>query len=163
MDRQPIAQVTPVEAAWQTAVAEAARRPELQAQVAQRAEALYPRFAAAYARLRTLPRRLRRGMQRQWRRSLAGVALLVALGLAPGWAATLNVTGGCTLADAITAANTDTATGACPAGSGADTLVLAAGSVHTLTGALPTISTQITLQGNGSTIERPSRHPRSGS
>jgi CSLREA domain-containing protein len=53
-------------------------------------------------------------------------------------AATINVTstsggtGGpdCTLRDAITAANTDTPAGGCPAGSGADTIVLAASGVY---------------------------------
>ena len=57
------------------------------------------------------------------------------LGLAtPAGAATLtvnstaNTTGGpnCTLRDAITAANFDTVTGGCPAGSGADTIILSA-------------------------------------
>ncbi|MEM8995719.1 MAG: hypothetical protein AAGF23_13110 [Acidobacteriota bacterium] len=43
----------------------------------------------------------------------------------PAQAATIQVDGTCTLADAIIAANTDTATGDCPAGdAGADTLVL---------------------------------------
>jgi hypothetical protein len=40
---------------------------------------------------------------------------------------------GCTLRDAITAANTDVATGGCPAGSGADTIILTAGAAYTLT------------------------------
>ena len=35
-------------------------------------------------------------------------------------AATITVDGTCTLADAITAANTDTATGSCSAGSGSN-------------------------------------------
>ncbi len=57
------------------------------------------------------------------------------------WAATITVTsasgetGGpdCTVRDAITAANTDTATGGCPAGSGADVIELPAGVTITLT------------------------------
>jgi hypothetical protein len=76
-------------------------------------------------------------------------------------------TGGpdCTLRDAITAANTDTATGGCPAGSGADTIVLASGATYTLTeidsnpygnDGLPAIRSQITIEGNGSIIERSS-------
>jgi uncharacterized protein DUF1566 len=40
---------------------------------------------------------------------------------------------GCTLRDAITAANTDAASGGCPAGSGADTIILTAGATYTLT------------------------------
>lgn len=74
-------------------------------------------------------------------------------------------TGGpnCTLRDAITAANTDTATGDCPAGSGADTIVLAKKAIYTLTevdnstygpNGLPAINSEITLEGHGSIIER---------
>ena len=70
--------------------------------------------------------------------------------------------------DAITAANTDTATGGCPAGSGADTIVLPAGSTQTLTEVnndtygptgLPVISSVITIAGQGSTIARDSEAP----
>ncbi len=53
----------------------------------------------------------------------------------------------CTLADAITAANTDTATGGCPAGSGADTITLLADV--TLAATLPQISSVITIEGGG--------------
>jgi len=68
-------------------------------------------------------------------------------------AATITVDGTtCTLADAITAANTDTATGGCTAGSGADTLNLLVDV--TLTSALPQISSPITIEGNGNTIAR---------
>ena len=70
--------------------------------------------------------------------------------------------------NAITAANTDTATGGCPAGSGADTIVLPAGSTQTLTTVnnstygprgLPVISSAITIAGQGSTIVRASGAP----
>lgn len=44
----------------------------------------------------------------------------------------LAVNGNCTLREAIQSANTDSAVDACPAGSGADTIVLAAGT-YTLT------------------------------
>jgi hypothetical protein len=94
---------------------------------------LLPRFAVYYTQLRALPRRVRRALQRQWRLPLAGIALLLALGQQPVQAATIPVGGACTLVDAITAANTDTATGGCPAGSGADTILLPAGSTQTLT------------------------------
>ena len=96
-------------------------------------EELLPRFAAYYTYLRALPRRVRRALQRQWHLPLAGVALMLALGQSPGLAATIPVSASCTLINAITAANTDTATGGCPAGSGADTIVLPAGSTQTLT------------------------------
>ena len=58
---------------------------------------LWPRFAGYYQGLARLPRRLRRALQRRWRRSLGGIALLCALGQAPAFAATINVGGGCTL------------------------------------------------------------------
>src|SRR5206468_5498880 len=125
-------------------------------------------FAACYPQLRALPRRVRRALQRQWKQSLAGIALLLALGQGQTLAATLNVSGGCTLLDAITAANTDAATGGCSAGSGADTLILQNSSAHTLTTVnnstygptgLPVISSQITIEGHNSTIERDSGAP----
>lgn len=82
---------------------------------------------------------------------------------------TINVgAGGCTLIDAITAANTDNPTGSCPGGNGADTLVLAAGSTHTLTAinntpygptGLPAVNSSITIQGNGGAIVRDSAAP----
>ena len=70
---------------------------------------------------------------------------------------------GCTLRDAITAANTDAATGGCSAGSGADTIVLPTNATITLTvtdnttdgaNGLPSITSVITVRGNGTTIER---------
>ena len=76
-------------------------------------EELLPRFTAYYIQLRALPRRVRRALQRQWHLPLAGVALMLALGQSPALAATIPVGGACTLGDAITAANTDTATGGC--------------------------------------------------
>jgi len=76
-------------------------------------------------------------------------------------ASTINVDGTiCTLVDAITAANTDTASGGCIAGSPADTIVLTAGSTHTLTvennvgNGLPVVTSTITINGNGSTVRR---------
>ncbi len=124
---------------------------------------LRPRFAGYYQRLAYLPRKARRALRRRWRRSLGGLALLCALGQAPALAATINVGGACTLVDAITAANNDAPTGGCAAGSGADTLVLPAGSTHTLTAVnnstygptgLPLVTSGITIAGNGSPITR---------
>jgi hypothetical protein len=86
---------------------------------------------------------------------------MLALGQPSAQAATITVNSSCTLVDAITAANTDTATGGCPAGNGADTIVLPAGSQQILSGAnnsnygptgLPVISSTITIAGNRSTI-----------
>ena len=91
-----------------------------------------------------------------WRRSLTRsivVALLAAMfftGARPAYAAAITVDGTtCTLVDAITAANTDTATGGCPAGSGADTLTITADV--TLDAALPAISSDMTIQGDVAT------------
>ncbi len=74
-------------------------------------------------------------------------------------------TGGpdCTLRDAITAANTDTATGGCVAGNGADTIELLADATITLTevdnnsdgpNGLPSITSEVIINGNGSIVER---------
>lgn len=65
-------------------------------------------------------------------------------------AADIELSDTCTLADAITAANTDEAVGGCPAGDGADTISLA--SDITLDAALPQITTGITIEGGGYTI-----------
>ncbi|MBA2492295.1 MAG: hypothetical protein H0V34_11550 [Gammaproteobacteria bacterium] len=90
---------------------------------------------------------------------MAGVALLLALGQAPALAAAINVGGGCTLVNAITAANTNNAIGRCRAGRGADTIVLPANSKHTLTqvnnqyfgpNGLPVVTSTITIAGNKS-------------
>lgn len=72
--------------------------------------------------------------------------------------------GNCTLGEAITAANTDTAVDACPAGDGDDIIVLATDTVYILTQVdnitsigstgLPQIVTVIYIQGNNAVIER---------
>lgn len=95
----------------------------------------------------------------------------------PAMAATINVNGTtCTLAEAIFSANNDSANeggegNGCADGSGADTLILQAGSTHTLTAVdnysvpyfgdngLPLITSNITIQGNGSTIVRAATAP----
>ena len=71
---------------------------------------------------------------------------------------------GCNLVHAIIAANTDAPSDGCPAGQGADLIVLAAGSTHTLITAyespadgatgLPSITSDITIAGNGATVIR---------
>ncbi len=72
---------------------------------------------------------------------------------------------GCSLVDAITAANTDQEAGGCKAGQGADVIELPSGAAVTLTeahgdasgpSALPSIVTDITIRGQGATIERDS-------
>ena len=115
------------------------------------------------------PRHTRRALMRQWRRSLSAIALLLALGQAPALAAVINVDGtACTLVDAITSANADAAAGGCPAGNGADTIVLPTGSTQSLTSVdnttlgptgLPVVSSTVTIRGRDSTIRRASSAP----
>jgi hypothetical protein len=126
--------------------------------------ALEPRVAAWERQLRALPRRVRRALQRHFALPLAELSLILALWQGPAWTATINVDGiTCTLAQAITAANTDTITGGCPAGTGADTLLLPPGGIITLTtvdntsegaAGLPVVSSTITMAGQGGTIAR---------
>jgi hypothetical protein len=110
--------------------------------------------------------------------SLAGAALLVALGQGAATAATITVTtnnpniasdGQCSLIEAIVNANNDAATHAdCAAGGGADTIVLPANANMTLSAVyanlngptgLPLITSRITIEGNGATIARQGNAP----
>jgi hypothetical protein len=69
----------------------------------------------------------------------------------------------CTLRAAIIACNTQTATGGCPAGSGTDTITLAAGVTYSLTqvgdttdgpSGLPSVTGTLTINGGGATVAR---------
>ena len=141
---------------------------------------LWPGFARYYQGLAHLPRKARRALQRRWRRSLGGIALLCALGQAPALAATIFVDGTtCTLVDAITAANSDAPTGGCTAGSGADGVLLPIpddpvffGNIPPLTAVnnntygptgLPVITSTITISrffdGRSTTITRDTNAP----
>ena len=75
--------------------------------------------------------------------------------------------GNCTLREAIINANNDDQSGStdCAAGSGADTIILASEAIYTLDrfdnidpsfgpSGLPQITSEITIEGNGATIER---------
>ena len=62
----------------------------------------------------------------------------------------LTIDATCSLADAITAANSDTASGGCPAGSGADTITLTANI--TLSERLPLIASDITIEGSANSV-----------
>jgi hypothetical protein len=126
---------------------------------------LSPRFAVYGPGLARLPRKIHRAWHRRWRRSLAGLALSCTLGPIPAaLAAQIDVgVGGCTLVDAITAANEDESTGDCPSGSGPDTITLPAASTQILTSidngtfgptGLPVVVSTIVIDGNGSTIAR---------
>lgn len=97
-------------------------------------------------------------------------ALAMALALFAGTvqASTINVSGSCTLINAINNANSDTDTdgaGGCIAGSGADMLKLVANRVYTLTAednyadgegenGLPSVTSVITVNGNNATLQR---------
>ncbi len=81
---------------------------------------------------------------------LAAVFLL--LSAPPAFAqSTITVNATCSFADAITAANTDTATNGCPAGSGADTIVLT--RKVELSDHSPDITGTLTIDGRGRTID----------
>jgi hypothetical protein len=184
-------------AAWDSQVKETDKIPWLAEILRRRGTELFPRFAACYAELRTLPRSSRRALQRQvahsselagilpqWlhsggrlalqqklARSLAGAALLLALGQGMAMAATITVTtkdprvrpdGQCSLIEAIDNANSDAVINAdCAAGNGPDTIVLPEkakvrlrkvyDNTYGSTG-LPLITSPITIQGNGGRI-----------
>jgi hypothetical protein len=90
--------------AWQAEL-KAIRNPIIKEQCLQQEPDLLPRFAEHYQELKALPCRMRRSLQRHWKRSLAGVALLLAFGQVPALAATINVNSTCTLVRAIAAAS----------------------------------------------------------
>ena len=77
--------------------------------------------------------------------------ILVSLTIQMVYAADIAVTGECSLAEAIDAANSDEAVGACPAGIGADTIWLTEDIV--LDAALPPIDSDVTIEGDGFTID----------
>ncbi len=81
---------------------------------------------------------------------LMSLALLLLFAIPKARAADIVVDAGCTLADAIEAANTDAAVGGCPAGDGADTIRLTRDV--TLTAKLPPISSELTIAGANRTI-----------
>jgi hypothetical protein len=197
-----------IAAAWDSQVKEADNTPWLAGTLTECGGELFTRFAARYAELRALPRSARRALQRRiassselaeilpeylqhggrrlqhrmaW--SLAGAALLLALGQGVATAATITVTtnnpniasdGQCSLVEAIVNANNDAATHPdCAAGSGPDTIVLPANTNVTLSNAagttqygspvgLPLITSRITIEGNGATIHREGTAPAFG-
>ncbi len=134
------------------------------------------RLVYFYGRLREMDR-ARQRIARRAAGTLAGAALLLALSGAPLHAATITVASGevniadngkCSLIEAIANAN-DTTNGRpyddCAAGApaGADLISLPSSSVFSIEdvnsifygySGLPAITTEITIQGNGSTIQR---------
>lgn len=125
------------------------------------------RFAGHYQRLSALPRRVRRALARECKRSLGAVALLMTLGQAPALAATLLVApatppaikadGKCSLGEAIVNANRNARAHLdCVSGSGVDTIVLPPASQQRLGAAqaLPKITSPIVIEGRRSTVSR---------
>jgi hypothetical protein len=195
-----------ISAAWDSQFKEASKSSWLAGALIERSDKLFARFAASYIELRNMRRAARRALQRRLARSselgailpkylqrgerrlqqkmawsLAGAALLLALGQGVGAAATITVTtsnpniaadGQCSLIEAIVNANNDAATFPdCSAGSGADTIVLPANANLTLSGVdntalgpagLPQIASRITIEGNGGTIARDGSAPGFG-
>ncbi len=71
-------------------------------------------------------------------------------------AATINVNSSCSLDNAIRSANTDASVGGCTAGSSQDRLEIQ--SSFTVSGAAPSITTDIVIDGNGHTISGGAQH-----
>lgn len=147
----------------QTELHQAARDPVLALLLGRASPDLPARFSRYHECLVRLPRKLRRRLQRQWNRSLAGLALLLALGQAPALAANFDIPcpGGAgdnaALIQAINDANDE---GTNP---GPDSITLVAGCTHTLVATdnntygasgLPVITSAVTIEGHGSTIRR---------
>ncbi|MCY4070336.1 MAG: hypothetical protein OXG60_03485 [Chloroflexi bacterium] len=68
-------------------------------------------------------------------------------------AADIEVNDDCSLQDAIAAANNDIATGGCPAGDDADSIILAQDATITLLEDIAAITSDMTIEGNGATID----------
>ena len=146
--------------AWRQQLQTATTTPWLWRELTDRGAELFPRFAEAYRQLRSLPRRMRRHLQRQWACSLAGIALALVLTPNASWAA--NFTAG-TAAELIAAINSANAT------PDADTITLTNNITLTAVdntdasggnpNGLPVVSTTITIEGNNHTIARDSNAP----
>ncbi len=147
-----------VVAAWREQLAEAAENPWLASVLLEHGERILRRFVHFYQQLRSLSRRARRHIQRKLALGLGAAALLLALSSiqAPlAFADTITVDeSSCTLADAITAANNGGTVEGCTGSAGPDMLDIT--NAITLTAALPAITTEITIEGNGHTIVRDS-------
>ena len=118
---------------------------------------LWQRFTRTYDHLRQQPRPVRRRVQRQWKASLAGAALALALLNAPAHAAAYTANDAASLIAAINNANADpapdtiTLTG--------DVTLTAADNGDTGPNGLPVITSVITLEGAGHTLARDATAP----
>ncbi|MCP4415239.1 MAG: hypothetical protein GY805_01370, partial [Chloroflexi bacterium] len=137
---------------YQQQMREAIEKPWLASLMLQHAKRLVERFVTYYQQLKSLSRQARHRWQKKLSLSLAGMALLLALSNSSAHASTILVDGtDCTLDDAIRSANTDESVEDCAAGSGADTLVLQKNIA--LSGVTTEVSSTITIEGNGHTID----------
>jgi hypothetical protein len=159
---------------WQAWREQVGKTPRLAHLLLQRGRHLLERFQHVHTALSRLSRPAQVRWQRKLGASLAGVALALALSGAPSVQAfpvgpEVHINGtDCFLVDAITAANTDTATGDCAAGNpGADTITLLSdvylysvnsGSSASVNG-LPLITSAITIEGAGFAIARDAGAP----
>ena len=118
-------------------------------------ETLYHRFVAHYQLLNHLSRRWRRALRRVLGMGLAAAALALALGLPLSFqAAAIQVDGvTCTLAEAITAANTATFVNGCLVSGTAAYHTIDLDSDVTLAASLPEVTSQIILNGNNHFID----------
>ena len=88
--------------------------------------------------------------------ALSTAIVLALFLLAPVYAADIAVSENCRLADAIKAANNDSAAGGCPAGENADIISLS--SDIALDAELPPITSEVIIEGNGYTISGANRY-----
>ena len=130
--------------------------------------------------MKHVSRHLRRSRAQFRRAAAVGVGLLALVGVVgltvsvePAYSASVinvtttapNGTGGCSLSEAITAANTDASVDDCTAGSGADTIVLPAAATFVMSApyddyanytgptATPMVTSEITIEARGATIQ----------
>ena len=151
---------------WRAWREQEGKSPRLAQLLLQRSRHLLERFQHFHRALELLSRPAQVRWQRKLGASLAGVALALALSGAPAahafpaGPAEAHINGtDCLLVDAITAANTDTATGDCAAGNpGLDTITLLSDvtlySANNGVNGLPVIASAITIEGAGFTIAR---------
>ncbi|MEM7113569.1 MAG: right-handed parallel beta-helix repeat-containing protein [Chloroflexota bacterium] len=172
--KKPIDQIAL--AMWQQQMQMTRQRPWLASLHLKQAKQRVERFAYFYRQLLSLPHRWQRYVKRGLVTGLLGASLLLSWSHIPSvHAATISVTpaasginagDGCSLVEAIINANNNAATHAdCATGAGAMDTIMLAGNTYTYnmaygsSSALPNITSPLTIEGNGATIERDSSAP----
>lgn len=182
-EHKQLPQQDPIFTAWQTELKEASKRPWLASILLQRGRQIYGRFVHYYQTLLSLSRRSRRHLLQKFAVSLGGLALAMAINGGPVLANNITVTttahgvnpdGQCSLVEAIITAN-DTVDGD-PFGAdcadadftGPDTIQLS-GNTYNVNYAysmyfgptgLPPVTSDITIEGNGATLQGVQPAPR---